>query len=301
MWFKNLKIYRLHPSFKPTASELSEMLTRRWFKPCGPQDMESIGWVPPREDCELVYAQGGHLMLAMRTAKKVLPTSVVNQATKARALDIEEQQGYKPGRKQMREIKEAVTDDLLPKAFTQYYDTRVWLDLHDGWFVIDSASNGVADNVIASFVRCVKPFPVLNLYVNQSVAGSMTQWLLDGELSYGLTIDQDTELTATNESRAVVKYVRQAVDVEEARIHIGAGKQVTRMALTYNDRVSFVLTDDLVIKRVTPLDILKDNQDSNAQNEAEQFDADFFLMTKELGHLLHALTHVLGGERDDLV
>ncbi len=262
---------------------------------------ESIGWVPPREDSDLAYWQGDNCLLSLRTEKKVLPSSVVNQATKERARDIEEQQGYKPGRKQMREIKESIIDELLPKAFTQYYDTRVWLDIANRWFVIDTGSNGVADTVLAAIAKCIDPFPVLPLYVNQSIAGSMTRWLLDGELSYGFTIDQDAELTATNESRATVKYVRQSVDVNEARNHIEAGKQVTRLALTWDDRVSFVLADDLVIKRVTPLDILKENRDTNAQNEAEEFESDFALMTGEPGHLLHALTHALGGERDNLV
>lgn len=301
MWFKNLKIYRLHPNFRPTAAALSEALERYEFRPCGTQEAQSIGWVSPRPDCDLAYKQGNSLLIALRTEKKVLPSKVVAQETKRRALQIEEQQGYKPGRKQMKEIKELVTDELLPKAFTSFYDTRVWLDILNRWFVIDTASPGVADEVLASIAKCITDFPVEPLYVNQAPARAMTQWILDDEAPDSFTIDQDAELTATNESRAVVKYVRQSVSVEEARNHIGAGKQVTRLALTWNDRVSFVLTDDLDVRRVAPLDILKENQDSNAQNEQEQFDADFALMTGELSRMLDGLVDALSGERDDLV
>lgn len=301
MWFKNLKIYRLSSDFEPYGMGLSEQLSALQFTPCGTNQHESIGWVPPREDGFLAYWRDDNCLLTLRTEKRVLPSSVVNQATKERAREIEEQQGYKPGRKQMREIKESIVDELLPKAFTQYYDTRVWLDIRNRWFVIDTGSNGVADTVLAAIAKCVEPFPVLPLYVNQSVAGSMTRWLLDDEAPAGFTIDQEAELRSTSENRATVKYVRQSVDVQEASNHVNAGKQVTRLALTWSDRVSFILTEDLAVKRVTPLDILKENQDSQAQNEAEQFDADFYLMTGELAALLDDLVPALGGERDDLV
>ncbi len=63
----------------------------------------------------------------------LLPTTVVNQVTRARAAEIEEQQGYKPGRKQLKELKEQVTEELLPRAFSNRRDTRVWIDPDNGW------------------------------------------------------------------------------------------------------------------------------------------------------------------------
>jgi recombination associated protein RdgC len=94
-----------------------------------------------------------------------------------------------------------------------------------------------------------------------------------------------------------VRYVRQSIETEEVRKHVKAGKQCTRLALTWADRVSFVLTDGLDIKRVTPLDVLKENQDSTAQNEEEQFDSDMALMTGELSRLIESLVDALGGEK----
>ena len=79
------------------------------------------------------------MLLTFRAEKKLLPASVVTQVTKARALELEEQQGFKPGRKQMRELKEQVTDELLPRAFSIRRDTRVWIDTKNGWLVIDAA------------------------------------------------------------------------------------------------------------------------------------------------------------------
>ncbi len=137
------------------------------------------------------------------------------------------------------------------------------------------------------------------LHVEMSPAAAMTLWLSEDEPPAGFTVDQDTELRSTGESRATVRYVRQTVELDEVRRHVQAGKQCTRLAMTWNDRVSFVLTDNLDIKRVAPLDVLKEHQDAQAANEAEQFEADFALMTGELARMLDDLVAALGGMRQD--
>lgn len=296
MWFKNLKIFRLAPNWSCSADELETALEKHAFHPGSSQDMQTLGWVPPHESAGLVYALNGQFLLSLRADKKLLPSSVVNQVTRAKAIEIEEQQGYKPGRKQMKEIKEQVTDELLPKAFSLYRDTRVWIDTKNHWLVIDAAASAKSDEVLGMLAKAIDPFPVLQLYVEQSPASAMTNWLVEDEAPSGFSIDQDTELRSTGESRAAVRYVRQSVEIDDVRKHVQAGKQCTRLALTWADRVSFVLTEGLDVKRVTPLDVLKEGQDSS-HNEAEQFDSDMTLMTGELSRLIEALADALGGEK----
>lgn len=299
MWFKNLRIFRLLPTWSCTTDSLEDALEKDVFRPGGSQDMQSLGWVPPREGGPLVHALDGQYLISLRAEKKLLPATVINQFTKIRAQEIEEQQGYKPGRKQMREIKEDVTDELLPKAFSIYRDTRVWIDTRNHWLIIDAAATAKSDEIMGMLAKALEPFPVVPLYVELSPASAMTNWLVSDEPPAGFTIDQDTELRSTSETRAVVRYVRHSIDIDEVRKHVEAGKQCTRLALTWADRVSFVLTDSLEIKRVAPLDVLKENQDNLAQNEAEEFDSDFALMAGELTQLLNDLVDALGGEKKD--
>jgi recombination associated protein RdgC len=296
MWFKNLKIYRLAPKTRLTAATVESALESLAFRSGGSQDSQVSGWVSPRDDGALVYEMNGQMLLRLRTEKKLLPTTVINQASRARASEIEEQQGYKPGRKQMKEIKEQMTMELLPRAFVIAHDTWLWIDTVNGWVAIDAASTARSDEVLGLLAKTLTPFPIVPLHVEMSPAAAMTIWLSEDEPPAGFTIDQDTELRSTGESRATVRYVRQSVEIDEVRRHVQAGKQCTRLALTWNDRVSFVLTDALDVKRVAPLDVLKDNQDAQAANEAEQFDADTALMTGELARLLADLVEALGGE-----
>lgn len=297
MWFKNLRIYRLDTAFALSAQQLAEMLAKHQFSPGGSQEPLSLGWVPPREGGELVYEVNEQYLICMRAEKKLLPSSVVNQAAREKAREIEEQQGYKPGRKQMKEIKEQIIIDLMPRSHAVQRDTLVWVDTRNHWFVIDAAAVAKSDEVLGLFAKSVEPFPVQPLYTEQSPGAAMTSWLVEQEELCNFTIDQDTELRSTGDSGAAVRYVKQSADIDEVRKHVEAGKQCTRLAMTWADRISFVLTDALDVKRVAPLDILTEKQDVTAVNDDEIFDADMTLMTAELDKMISDLVEVMGGER----
>ncbi|MBV2161446.1 recombination-associated protein RdgC [Achromobacter denitrificans] len=296
MWFKNLKIYRLSAAWPLFGDDLEAALARQAYQPGNNLEMQCIGWVPPREGSGLAYAVGGQILLTLRAEKKLLPGTVINQVAKFRAQEIEEQRGYKPGRKQMKEIKERVTDELLPRAFSVYRDTRVWIDPRNRWLVIDAAASSKADEVIGILAKCIEPFPLENLYVMQSPASAMTTWLAEDEAPANFSIDQDTELRSSGQSGAAIRYVKHSIDADDARRHIQSGKQCTRLAMTWADRISFVLTDGLDIKRVSPLDVLKEGSDAMQTDDAK-FDSDMALMTGELSKMMAELVDVLGGEK----
>ncbi|MCR4158626.1 recombination-associated protein RdgC [Kerstersia gyiorum] len=297
MWFKNLKLYRLNASWNPSVDELDEQLATLAFTPGNTSQPQTLGWTPVRENGRFAHAIGDQILISLRTEKKLLPNTVVNQVAKERAADFEAQQGYKPGRKQMKELKERIYDELLPRAFSISRDTLIWIDRKNRWLVIDAAASAKADEALGLLAKTLSPFPAEPLYVEQSPGAAMTGWLADDEAPAGFTIDQDTELRAAGDGKAAVRYVKHAPEPEELRRHIASGKQCTRLALTWEDRVSFVLTDALDIKRVAPLDVLAENSEAAGMAEDERFDADMTLMTGELAKLVTALVDALGGEK----
>ena len=150
-----------------------------------------------------------------------------------------------------------------------YRDTRVWIDPQNHWLVIDAAASAKADEVIGLLAKCIDPFPLENLYVAQSPASAMTGWLAEDEAPSNFTIDQDTELRSSGESGAAIRYVKHSIDADDVRRHIQSGKQCTRLAMTWADRISFVLTENLDVKRVAPLDVLKEGNEAIAANDDE--------------------------------
>ena len=296
MWFKNLQIYRLTAPWTLSSEQLEAALAPQTFAPCSSLDMQTQGWVSPRDNGMLVHTVNRQMLLQLGTEKKLLPSTVINQVTRARAAELEEQQGFKPGRKQMKELKEQVTDELLPRAFSIQRSTRVWIDPVNGWLVIDAAGAAKADEVFKMLLKSLESLPFALLRTERSPLSAMTDWLAADEAPAGFTVDQDTELRSTGEGKATVRYVRHTLEPDDVRRHIAGGKQCTRLAMTWADRVSFVLTETLAVKRVAPLDVLKENADSSTQNEDERFDTDFALMTGELAKMISELVEALGGE-----
>ena len=145
-------------------------------------------------------------------------------------------------------------------------------------------------------IKAIDKFPLETLRTVMSPATAMTAWLASDEAPSGFTVDQDTELRSTGEGKATVRYVRHALEADDVRRHIESGKQCTRLAMTWNDKISFVLTEGLAVKRIAPLDVLKEDSDSTTKNDDERFDSDMMLMTGELHLMLSALVEALGGQ-----
>jgi recombination associated protein RdgC len=295
MWFKNLQIYRLPAPWAFTPEQLEAALQPQGFVPASSNELLRQGWDSPRGNGSLVHVVNKQMLLLLGTEKKLLPGTVINQVAKAKAAELEEQQGFPPGKKAMRELKERVADELLPRAFSIRSNVWVWIDPVNGWLVVDAASPSKADDVIKLLLKAVDKMPLESLRVQRSPVAVMTAWLEADEAPYGFTIDQDTELRATGESKAAVRYVKHTLEPDDIRRHIAAGKQCTRLAMTWNDRISFVLTESLAIKGVKPLDVIKEGE-SVTYSDDERFDNDIVLMTGELSKLMADVVEALGGE-----
>src|SRR5450830_755417 len=263
MWFKNLQIFRLSAPWQITADELHTQLSRISFSQCASNEMQSQGWAPPRNNELLVHSVNNQFLISLATEKKLLPSSV--------------------------------TDQLLPRAFAITRNTAVWIDPINRWVVIDASSPTRADEVVKLLLKCCDKLPLEGLRVKSSPQAAMTSWLAGNEAPKGFTIDQETELKSSTEDKATVRYVRYTLEPDDIQKHIAAGKQCTKLALTWDDRISFVLTDTLTIKRIKPLDILDEDKDKGT-NEEERFDADFMLMTAELTKMLDDIVFALDGE-----
>jgi recombination associated protein RdgC len=296
MFFRSLQIYRLPAPYAMTADALATALAHQTFAPTSSSELLRQGWQSPRgAGAPLVHAVNGQFLLQLVTEKKVLPAKVINQVAAARADELEEQQGFRPGKKAMRELKERVADELLPRAFPIRSAVLVWIDPVNGWLVVDASGPAKADDVVKLLLKAVDKMPLESLRVQRSPVAVMTGWLEADEAPYGFTIDQDATLRATGESRAQIGYKRHTLDPQDTRRHIAAGKQCTRLALTWNDRISFVLDESLAIKSVKPLDVLKESS-TGVHDADERYDSDFALMSGELAKLLADLVEAMGGE-----
>ncbi len=298
MWLKNLVLYRLPAQWSVAAGELEQKLAQQPLQPCGGFQMESSGWVCPRDGGRFIHQQQQQWLLALATEQKLLPASVIRQEAEDRAVAIAAQQGRPVGRKQMRDLKMQVMNELMPRALSRRRTTQAWIDAAHRWLAVDAAAENKAEQFMEALRRADDDMRALRLETQRSPAAAMAEWLVAGDAPGVFAIDQDLELRAADAGKATVRYSRHHLDGKEIRDHIAAGKTVVRLGLTWNDRISFVLTEQLQIKRVTFLEILKRESDTEVEDEGEQFEIDFALMTGELSLLLADLVKALDGEKE---
>ena len=296
MWFRNLQLYRLPTPWAIALASLEEQVARGPFVRCPSNQPLSRGWVSPRRDGALVFALDRQWLLALAVEQRLLPSAVIIEEVRERAEAIEAQQGYAPGRKQLKELRERVTEELMPRAFTRRRSTFVWIDPQNGWLCVDASSPARAEEVIEHLRYCLDEFPLFLLHTQVSPQSAMAEWLAGGDAPAGFTIDRDCELKASGDEKSAVRYVRHPLEGDEIKAHLAGGKLPTRLALTWDDRISFILSEKLEIKRLAFLDLLKEQAERSAEHADEQFDADFALMTGELSRFLPQLVEALGGE-----
>jgi recombination associated protein RdgC len=293
--FKNVMVYRVGAGWSATVEQIEEALDRERFAPCGPTQERAAGWVAPRgeEHGALVESIGGQYLMKLMVESKAVPAAVVKRKAEERALEIEAATGRKPGKKETRELRDEAKLSLLPMAFTKRGSVAVWLDVQAGRLVIDAASQGRADEVITALVKVLDGLAVHELHTATSATAAMSEWLSTQQPPAGFSIDRECELKAVDASKSAVRYAHHALDIEEIRQHISEGKLPTRLAMTWDDRVSFVLTESMQLRKL----VFQDGVFEKTSKEKEDgFDADAAIATGEIGRLLPDLLEALGGE-----
>ena len=293
--FKNLLVYRIAPQGLASVQATEEKLQAACFAECGATQPRSAGWVAPRGVAHgpLLEVVDGQWLMALKIEQKILPGPVVKRQVELLATRIEAQTGRKPGRKQLRELKDQAQLDLMPMAFTKQAILRVWIAPAQQLLMVDADSAAKADEVLTQIGKAIDGLAARMINTAVSPAVAMTDWLASGEAPAGFTVDRDCELKAADGEKPTVRYARHALDIVEVREHLLAGKQPTRLALTWQGRVSFVLTDSLQIKRLAFLDGVFE---AGKASQDESFDADAAIATGELAPLIAALIDALGGE-----
>ena len=303
MWFKNLIFYRFTQPFQTTAEELEERLQQKRFRSCNSQDMSSYGWVAPlgKHSDMLTHAGNGFIMVAARKEEKILPASVIKDVLEEKIELIELEQDRQVFSKEKKTLKDDVIMELLPKAFSRCQTTFAYIDPAKGWLIVDASSFKKAEELTSCLRECLGSLPIVNPPLKNMPSHSMTRWLAqDTPMPDRLVLGDECELREPGDEGGQVKVSRQELVGEEVEVHLQAGKQVSKMALIWHDSLSFVLGDDLVIRKLKFTDSIQEQLDQvNAETAAEQFDADFALMTLTLQQMIEELMESLGGMSEE--
>ena len=297
MWFKQLSIYPLNKTQLPALETLADKLAAAEFAPCMGLDWDSVGFAAPAsfQPQEMVFAAQNTWRVALKKEEKVLPAAVVRDILDDKVQEIQNAEGRNVGRKEKQELKEQITDDLLPRAFTRSSRSQAIFDTKHGYLLVNNAAAAKAENLLTKLREALGGLEASLPNTKQSPGSLMTDWLLRGAAEGGFELDSDCELKGVGDVVPTVKVSKQDLTADEVVQHVKNGKTVTQLGLTWREQISFILTQDFTLKRIQYLDVLQEEAEGHGDDAASLMFASQILMTEALSTMLDELVSYLGG------
>ena len=296
MFFRNLTLFRFNPSLKKSFDSIDDALAEWALKPVGPLEQMSRGFVSPfgRDQPALSHRVGTALWLTLGGEDRLLPSSVINEEVQRKLAQAEQREGRKLGGRARKRLKEDVVHELLPRAFVRPSRLNASIDLAQGVVAVDTSSRKAAEGFITELRHALGSFPALPLNAELSPRALLTGWIAGEPLPTGFALGDECELKDPVDGGAIVKCQRQELLGDEIRKHLESGKQVSRLALVFDDHVSFVLGEDLVVRKLKFLDGAVDQLENTERDSLNaELDARFALMSAELARVFTALEKAL--------
>lgn len=294
MFFRNLTLFRFPTTLD--LSDLDQQLPEHVLKPVSGLELSSRGFISPfgRGAEAMTHQIDDAIWLTVGGEDKILPSAVVNDLLQKKLAELEEKEGRKFGGRARKRIKDDLIQELLPRAFVKPSRTDAMLDLGHGLCIVDTSSRNTGEAVVSEIRNALGSFPALPLNAEVAPRSVMTGWIAGDPLPEGLSIGDECELKDPIDGGAIVKCQHQELQSDEIAKHLEVGKQVTRLALNLDDHVSFVLGEDLVIRKLKFLDGAVEQLESNDQDDMRaELDARFALMAAELKRLFNVLEPAL--------
>ena len=288
MWFKNLYLYEFEKEFDQDADSLHEALSKKPFTECSATQRESMGWVPPLGKNSEAYSHAANnfILLTMARQERLLPASVVREALQERVADLQERENRKVGSKEKKELAERIEDELLPRAFTRTQKLDAWIDIKGGWLVINTPSAAKAETFATLLRKTIGSLPAVPPKT-EAVSPILTEWLSNYKLPEPFEIGDECEMKSSGDDAGIVAFRKHELGTDEVKSNIETGKTVSKLALVWDRKISFVVSEDLVIKKLKFLDVLEEKMnEEDPQSHQERVDIEFTLMTGEVSKLI---------------
>nr|DAK44683.1 MAG TPA: putative exonuclease [Caudoviricetes sp.] len=292
MWFKQVTPFRL-PEL-PEKRFLDESLGNSWFTEPQGLDWFSEGFTHPNAFTDLaVFEAQKTMLISLMREEKVIPRAAVNHKLDEQVVKIQTAEGRNVGRREKQELREAIIDDLLPKALIK--SSRTYGLFSGEWLFVDTANRRKAENLLIKLREALGGLPAQHLVTRQSPSALMTNWLLQGEAQGRFMLDFDVTLVGAGDVAPKVKISRKDLTAEDVVQHAKNGMKVTELGLVWNDRVAFILTQDLTLKRIQWLDVVQEEASGSCDDAESMAYATQLLMEAALSAILGELVDLLEG------
>ncbi len=297
MFFKNAYIFAFTKPFNTSELELNAVMNEHCFTPISSTEMSRYGWTNSiGKGSDLTTESNGNILICARKEEKILPAPVIKEMVAERVDQLEVEQSRSATKKEREQFKEDIIFELLPRAFSRITDTYAYINAKENIIVIDSASRGKAEDLLALLRKTLGTLPVTSVSPEVDPSEIMTDWVSDHDgVSYCLDslnfkVQYDAELRSLGDESPVIRVKDMSLDCEQIRAHIDDDMFITKLALEFIDSMSFMLHDDLSIKRIKFADVVAEQNDYYDSDDVQgKLIADFTVMAGELNLMINSL------------
>ena len=292
MWFKNLYIFAFTKPFQWQEQDLEKQLNENLFTPCASTEISHFGWVNAlgKHGQSTVHYANNNILLCARKEEKIVPAPVIKDMLEEKVSQHELEHSRSATKKEKEQFKEDILFQLLPRAFSRVTDTHGYISPAENIIVINTSSRAKAEDFLALLRKSLGTLPVTSPSPEIAPDELMTDWLTDKNIGDSFQLGMEAEFHAVGDDGAVVRVKNQDLGSDEIKSHLEADKYVVKLALEWDDAMSFILCDDLAIKRLKFFDVLQEqNDDIDKDDVVAKIDADFSLMAGEINRLVNEL------------
>jgi recombination associated protein RdgC len=296
---RNLIVFSFKPGLIDLGS-LQDTFADHALREPGPLEFETVGFVSPVSSESDIYARtvGDVAVFAVGVKKKVIPASVLHERVREKVKERAEKEHRKIGAKERKQIQEDIVHDLLRQAFVKASRTVAWIDNVHGWLMIDTSSSKAAELIVQAIRKAIGSFPAVPLAAGGDTSTPLVflEWLNNQAAPDDFSLGDECVLSAADRSTWAGKNIDLVSD--EVREHLAAGCMPARIGMGFNDRLTFVLDDNLAIRKFRLNDVALDTL-SSASDESDplaEFDAALSLVSGEVSQLIRRITEVFSVE-----
>lgn len=294
MWYKNAIIYLLPDGWQLEAG-FAEKLEQAAFTPCMGLDWFSEGFAPPTPfSSDFVFTAQNSNRVCLKHEEKVLPSATVRDLVNGKVAEIQEAEARNVWYEEKQQLKDQITDDLLPRALTQSRRTEAIFDTERGFLLVNEASDKRAEQMLIKLREALGGLKVAMPHTRESPASLMTEWLLQGHAEGDFELGYNVLLQGVGDVVPKVKISKKDLTHPEVIQHAKNGMKVVELELEWREQISFTLTQNFTLKRIQFLDALQQAAEQGDDVASLTF-ASQIIMVEALGEMINELVNLLGG------
>lgn len=295
MWFKNLVVFPVKAEALPTSSELETLLAKAAYSACTDQQQVSMGFCPALPNGEaFTYTQGDNTLISIKRQERLLPSSVIAEVLAEKVEEIELKENRKVGRNERQTLKDEVTFELLPKAFTRTQQFWLYVDRKHERVIVGVSSASRADELLSLLRETLGSLPAVPLASKLNLSQLLSD-TFTGEHGELLAAGDEFELRQPGDTETITRHKNHELSFDDCKQLLAEDWQVSKLLCNWRDRIQFTIDKDGLIKRIKFSESLFDSDDYH-EDENAQAAADFVLQAEQINYLLNDLRDMAGGE-----